>query len=260
MAGKNTQNLDLIFALITVGMIVLSLAIICAVFFYQRKLQRRKNQMKNLEIEYQKNLVNASIEARELEQRRIAFELHDDVGSTLTAIKFSIAAAVMDEGAKATLNEHLGNAVQKVRRISYDLLPSILDEMGIVAGTGSLVSNLDLQIPEIEFTVQAVNDPRSELQTKEVDLAIYRVLQELLNNIIKYAEATKVHVILVQDEQGIELSVADNGKGFDPAKDVDKNSPSLGMRNMEMRMQQIGGTMNFNKTQNGTKVLVRWKV
>lgn len=258
MAGQDAQNLDLKFAIITIGMVVLSLAIIGAVFFYQQKLQNRKNQLKNIEIEHQKKLLNASIEAREAEQRRIAFELHDDVGSTLTAIKFSMAAAQMDDSLKEQLNTNLVRVIQKVRRISYELLPSILDEMGIIAGASSLVKNLNEQIDHIDFTIQPVRDPAAPEQSKDVELAVYRVLQELLNNIVKYSGATHVRVLLVQNEDGLELIIDDDGNGFDP-KTVDKKSPSLGLRNIEMRMQQIHATVKYTKKEIGTRVVVKWE-
>lgn len=240
-------------------MIILALGIICAVFFYQRKLQRRKNQLKNLEIAYQKDLVSAAIDGREQEKRRIAFELHDDVGSTLTAIKFGVASANLDEGAKKLLNDNLSHAIQKIRKISYELLPSILDELGIVAGANSLINTLESQVKEINFSIQAVNDPKSEKQTKDIELAMYRVMQELLNNIIKYADARNVSVLFIQDENGLDIIIDDDGKGFDPNRDVDKSNPSLGMRNIAMRLQHIGGTINFTKKERGTRVRVQWK-
>lgn len=254
MAGKSSESLDLFFVIVTVGMILLSLAIISAVFFYQQKLQRRRNQLKNVEIDYQKNLLNASIEAREMEQRRIAFELHDDIGSTLTAIKFSLANAKVEESVMTNLN----NAIQKVRRISYELLPSILDEMGLLSGATSLVNNLNDQIRNIEFSIQPVRDPQSPEQTKEIELALYRVLQELLNNIVKYANASTVNVLLIQNELGIDMIIEDDGDGFNP-ESVNRVSSSLGLRNMEMRIQQIDGSLKFEKKSKGTRVVVKWE-
>jgi len=259
MDGKNTNNLDLVFAIITVGMILLALGIIASVFLYQQKLQKRKEQIKNLEIDYQKDLVNSSIEAREMEQRRIALELHDDVGSTLTAIKFAIAAAPISTDVKKNLNENLIEAIQKVRRISNELLPSILEELGLIAASVSLVGKLQDQIPTMTFDIQSVQDPPSEAQSKEVNLAMYRVLQELLNNIIKYSGATTVRVFLQQNEQGLQLMVEDNGSGFIPDDHKERSRPTLGLKNMKIRMQQINGSMKYTKLQQGTRVEVNWK-
>ena len=259
MAGENSTSLDFVFALITVGMIILALGIIASVFMYQRKLQRRKNELKNMEIAYQKELVSAAIDGREQEKRRIAFELHDDIGSTLTAIKFGVASSSLKAEEKNLLNESLVEAIQKVRKISYEMLPSILDELGIIAGATSLISTLNAQIKDIEFEIRAVNDPKTPKQTRDIELAFYRVLQELLNNIVKYSEAKNVMVVLVQDENGLSLTIDDDGKGFDPKTDVDQANPSLGMRNVAMRIQHIGGTIIFTKKERGTKVLVKWE-
>jgi signal transduction histidine kinase len=257
MDGRHT-NLELIFALVTLGMILLALGIISLVFIYQRKIQKKQSEMQELDISYQKGLVNAIIEARETEQRRIALELHDDVGSTLTAIKFSVLSLQMEEKTKETLTHNLNDAIQKVRRISNELLPSILEELGLLTAANSLVKQLNDQLEEVTISIQVVQDPPAIGQTKEVNLAFYRVLQELLNNIIKYADATVVEVWLVQNEEGLEMTISDNGKGFIPNKEVNIERPSLGLRNMESRLQQINGDIAYEKQTKGTKVRVEW--
>lgn len=258
MDGKNATNLELVFAIVTFGIILLVVGIITFVFVYQRKMQRKKRQIQEMEVDYQKDMVNAVIEAREMEQRRIALELHDDVGSTLTAIKFSVASLPTDLESKESLNANLNSAIQKVRRISNELLPSILEELGLVTAANSLVKQINEQIPTTQFTIQAVQDPAATDQTKDVNLAFYRVLQELLNNIIKYAEATIVTVWLNQNEDGLEMIVTDNGVGFTPEDHKNRERPSLGLKNMESRMQKIGGKMQYSKLDVGTKVSVTW--
>ncbi len=131
--------------------------------------------------------------------------------------------------------------------------------MGLLSGATSIVNGLNDQIPHIHFSIQPVRDPQAPEQTKEIELALYRVLQELLNNIVKYSNASTVNVLLIQNELGIELILDDDGDGFDP-RSVDKASSSLGLRNMEMRIQQIDGSLKFEKKNNGTRVVVKWEV
>lgn len=258
MDGQHT-NLELVFALVTLGMILLALGIISLVFIYQRKIQKKQSELKEMDLSYQKGLVNAIIEAREMEQRRIALELHDDVGSTLTAIKFSVLSLQMEDETKETLTHNLNDAIQKVRRISNELLPSILEELGLLTAANSLVKQLNEQLDGVSIIIQVIQDPPSSFQTKDVNLAFYRVLQELLTNIIKYAEATHVKVWLNQNEDGLEMTISDNGKGFIPSKSVNPERPSLGLRNMESRLQQINGQIAYEKQIKGTKVRIEWR-
>ena len=208
-------------------------------------------------MQYQKELVAATIQTRENEQRRIALELHDDVGSTLTAIKFSIPSLDIPESEREKLNDTLGMAIQKVRRISNDLLPSILEELGLKVAVRSLIKTLN-EGGSLKYGLETSEEKIR--YPKEVELAFYRVLQELLNNILKYAEAKHVQVELIITPIGIRLSVNDDGKGFIPEDHKDKERPSLGLRNMESRMQQIKGTIHYEKIQpTGTRVTLDWK-
>jgi len=242
----------------TMGMMILAMGIIVFFFTYQRKMVAKQNEMNVQALEYQKMLMDAVIQTRELEQRRIALELHDDVGSTLTAIKFSIPQLTIVASEKELLLNNLNNAIQKVRRISNDLLPSILEELGLRTAIRSLVKTLN-DTTKVSFILES-NPVGNFRHSKEVELAFYRVLQELLNNILKYAEATKVEVIVSADVNSLRMVVLDNGKGFVPADHLDKETPSLGLKNMESRVQQIKAELRFEKlTISGTKVSVVWK-
>ncbi len=90
-------------------------------------------------------------------------------------------------------------------------------------------------------------------------MAVYRILQELLNNILKYAEATIIEIVLEQNEEGIQLSVVDNGKGFVPTKEDKRKSQSLGLKNIESRSQQIGAEITYHLLEPGTKVILLWE-
>jgi signal transduction histidine kinase len=259
MDGTQKTNYEMIFYIITVGMIFLSFAIIVFVIVYQRKMQRKRFEFQQLKLDNQQQLTTSIIEAKEAEQRRIALELHDDVGSTLTAIKFMVAVLPEDLAAKEKLNETLVNVIKKVRRISNELLPTVLEEFGLIAALNSLSNQLNDQISGINIQITATNHGVSEAQTKDVELSCYRIIQELLNNIIKYANATIVTIQVNQSSSGLNINVIDNGDGFNPKTHTPKSLPTLGLKNMESRVQHIGAKMNFKKSENGTKVSLRWK-
>lgn len=257
MDGQQGVDLGTVVIFGTMGMIILAMGIIVFFFIYQKRMVAKQNELAIQALEHQKSLIHAVIQTREIEQRRIALELHDDVGSTLTAIKFSIPQLTISSEEKEQLSTNLNNAIQKVRRISNDLLPSILEELGLQTAVRNLIKNLN-ETTSIEFVADFGGEERR--QSKEVELAYYRVLQELLNNILKYANATKVEIVLASEPLSLHMVVSDNGKGFVPSDHTERERPSLGLRNMESRIQQIHGSMRFEKLPTaGTKVTVVWK-
>jgi signal transduction histidine kinase len=249
---------ELIFAIVTIVMILFAIGIIAFVFIYNKKIHDKKEELRQQEISYQKELVNAMISSREEEQRRIAQELHDDVGSTITAIKFSVSSLTIDADSKAILSENLNKAIAKVRRLSNELQPSVLEELGLLPAVNNLIKGLQIQLPTKKFAISMVKDDEHNKQTKEVNLALYRVIQELINNIIKYAEATEISILLIQNKTGVQFELTDNGIGFAPTKEDLRKLNSLGLKNIASRLQQINGELKYIKQKTGTKTTVTW--
>lgn len=259
MAQQTASNLGLLLIIGTLAMFIMALSIIVFAVLYQQKMRRKKQEMIQMELNYKNEMVQATLDAKELEQRRIAIELHDDIGSSLTALKLSFASLPIDEEERKLLNKGIQDTINKVRSLSNRLLPTILEELGLIPAVKSLVNTLVQQIPHVDFSIIAVNDPPHETQTREVSLAVYRILQELINNILKYADATKIEITLEQNEEGIQLSVIDNGKGFVPTQEDKRKSQSLGLKNIESRSQQIDAKITYQLMDPGTKVILIWQ-
>lgn len=253
------SNLGLMLIIATLAMFIMALSIIVFAVLYQQKMRRKKQEMVQMELNYKHEMVQATLDAKELEQRRIAIELHDDIGSSLTALKLSFVSLPIDDKERKLLNEGIQETINKVRGLSNRLLPTILEELGLISAAKSLVNTLSQQIQDTSFSIIAVNDPPHEFQTREVSLAVYRILQELLNNILKYAEARSIDIILEQDERGIRMIVSDDGKGFVPTKEDKLKSQSLGLKNIESRSQQIGAVIEYQLLNPGTKVILTWE-
>ncbi|MNE21053.1 Signal transduction histidine-protein kinase/phosphatase DegS [compost metagenome] len=139
------------------------------------------------------------------------------------------------------------------------MLPSILEELGLIPAVKSLINTLSLQISTVQFSVMAVNDPKNESQTREISLGLYRILQELINNILKYADATEIQIVVEQNSQGTQIVLTDNGKGFVPTKEDKLKSQSLGLKNIESRSQQIQAKIDYELLNPGTKVTITWQ-
>lgn len=190
MENKAGMNIEWVILLGSFGMITLALSIIVFAALYQRKYAQKKAQLHEKDLQHQKLLVNAVIETKEQEQKRIAMELHDDVGSALTAIKFMVSGIEIDAETKDVLQESISSAISNVRRISNDLLPSILDEMGLKTAMLAFVKTLPETVHFTSSGQEWTNLPKS------VSLALYRITQELINNILKYAEADVAGCVL----------------------------------------------------------------
>jgi signal transduction histidine kinase len=136
-------------------------------------------------------------------------------------------------------------------------LPSILEELGLVTAVKSLIKTLS-DNKALTYIFEAYGE--QVRHPKDVELACYRVLQELLNNILKYAHATNVRVEITTNQTGIQITVVDDGNGFIPEDHIDRERPSLGLKNIESRIQQIQGDITYEKRlPKGTKVLIDWK-
>ncbi len=179
---------------------------------------------------------------REDERARLARELHDELGGLLTATKLDVARIRKrihdDTGYKqqllAHLSESLDAGIALKRRIIEDLRPSSLSNLGLKA-------TLTTQCAEFAQRAELTVDTQLDELTlpDEQALAIYRMVQEALTNIAKYAEAHRVQVVLRRSGDQIELRVEDDGRGFDPA--VHPTSGGHGLRGMRFRIRACGG-------------------
>lgn len=242
----------------TLALVILAMGILVFAVIYQYRMRHKRTEIDRLKQAYLQGLIEAELQAKEIEQRRLAIELHDDIGSSLTALKFSFVDLPLSPEQKNMLNKHTQDTINKVRAISNRLLPTILEELGLLPAVKSLYHNLQNQIPTKQFQVITVNDPKSTQQTREVELTVYRIIQELTNNIIKYADADTLKVIVEQDEAGLVVTLHDNGKGFIPKK-TDIKETSLGLKSIENRINTIKATITYQLTNPGTTVQIIWK-
>jgi signal transduction histidine kinase len=126
----------------TGGLILIAFIIILFVIFYQRKMFAKKNQLNQLTIENQKQLLEAVLTTKETEQKRIAQELHDEIGSSVNSIKMYLHSIPLEEQVKQKLTDDLVHVSKNIRRISNDLMPAVLEELGLIAALKYLCKKL----------------------------------------------------------------------------------------------------------------------
>ncbi len=250
---EKSEEISFILIIGTGGMIFLAMLVIIFIVVYQRKMFAKQNQLKVLELESQKKLVESTIQAKEREQKRVAQELHDDIGASLTAVRFLLQQVDDSVKIKPELISSISEITKKVRRISNDLLPSVLEEFGLQEAIKDLVetfrqsSGIKIQYSSDLYTISFLK--------KDIELSLFRIVQELMNNILKYAEATEVSIKLSNTLRQIEIVIEDNGNGIIPDKDVP--TKSLGLKNIESRLQYINGSIKRENNQpKGTIVTI----
>jgi len=259
---QSSSEVDLYLAIFG-GSFVMLLLVGCVVGFivlYQRRLFRQEMNFKKMEVKYQQELIDSTLEGIESERKRLARDLHDEIGAALSAMRLLVGQIPAESKVSADVSLLtdkykllIDNTIDSVRRISNDLLPSGLEEFGLTyAIEGLCEKSLELTEADIQWTVEDIPDTSSKL-----NLMVYRLVQELLNNTIKYAEATQIEISITKEEKQLLLHYTDNGKGFDYEEAYRKKS--LGLKNIETRTRMFNGTLEF-KTQPNAGISVKVSV
>ena len=196
-----------------------------------------------------RTLTRRVVELQEDERRRISRELHDGINQMLVAVKYKL------EMAEVKINRHdidsladirrshelLSVAIQEVRRISHDLRPSVLDDLGLNAALESLCHDFKehtgIKVSSTLPDTESIH-PRAELET-----TLYRITQEAFTNIEKHASATEVRLSLVSNDRSLHLVIEDNGRGFDAehAMQLSGSDTGIGLKNFKERVNLLDG-------------------
>jgi PAS domain S-box-containing protein len=200
--------------------------------------------------------------AKEAEGRRIARELHDNLGSALTGLKIDLTwvsrhlPEAMDETVRqklANMADHIDEAMQQVRNIATELRPSVLDDLGLVAAIKWQAKEFQ-QRTEIICRVTARQE--EIFLSPEKSTALFRILQEILTNVARHAQATSVQIRIEKKKHYVELKVADNGRGIQASE---LSAPTaLGLLGMRERAADLGGSVEITGAAGkGTTVTVQ---
>ena len=203
-------------------------------------------------------LTQRVFDAQEEERGRVARELHDSISQILVGVKYSLdiakrRAGQSDPNIAKPLDkgiDHLSGAIQEVRRISRDLRPGVLDDLGLGPAIKALADDFRSRT-DIETRFETVVF-RNRLD-QDARIALYRIAQEALTNVERHSQATRVDIDLRGHTRGATLRIRDNGAGL-PRVENRKSRRGIGLRNMQERMDQLGGTLTVKSGQNGTTI------
>ncbi len=204
--------------------------------------------------------------AHELERKKIASELHDSLGSSLSAIKLSIEHALdrilKGDAGQALLERSIGltqETIEDVRRMIMDLRPSMLDDLGLIETVGWFLRHFKENYPGIDIEKKVT---LKENQIPEpLKIVMFRLLQEAFHNIGKYSRTNSVKLRLVRRRGALELTIRDYGQGFDMVSALSRESGArgLGLTSMKERTEFSGGCFKIaSKIGKGTLIRASW--
>jgi PAS domain S-box-containing protein len=201
------------------------------------------------------------LEVQESERRFLARELHDEIGQTLTGLKLILDTLKTDnEGEfqkKHRAIDLVNELLSRVRELSLDLRPPMLDDFGLVPAAQWMIEKYEQQTGIMVY-FNHENIDKDKRYSFEIETGLYRVIQEALNNVARHARVNLVKVILAEDDQGISALVSDNGIGFDLNEKLHDAARSNGIMGMQERLGLIGGVIQIETAPGeGASVLAR---
>jgi len=234
---RNITILLVISALLCIAVMTLGIIII-------RRKNKEKHRQEIIRLE-------SLLDGQDKERKRIAEELHDGLNGDLSAIKYRLSG-LEDTGLQLEDRENLlktiemiDNACTQVRRISHNLMPSSILDFGLVETVNQYCSKINSSHP-LTLDFQYFGNP--SVLPKKAETVIYRIIQELINNIIKHSKATSALVQMNFHENELSITVEDNGVGFE----VKNAKNGLGLKNIESRIQLLKATFEIDSGSKGT--------
>lgn len=260
LQGNNNRLNSMLFG-------VLSFLLFLTVLFlwiynnYQKKLSYQKEvnlqqELDSLENEQKLSISNALIEGEEIERKRIARDLHDGLGSMLSGLKIHLNLADKEKKVDTSnINMMLNNSIKELRNISQNLMPESLMKLGLEHALKDLCASHCNSETTIEFQYLI----KKSAFPQHFKMMIFRIIQELLNNALKYSKASQILVSCSQNKDVFFITVEDNGVGFD-VEEVEKRD-GMGLRNIKNRVAFLNGKMEIDSEINkGTSTYIELKI
>lgn len=256
---KDKQNLVKNIIIISIASLLILLTIVTVLIFRKKKIEQQAKL--DAALAHQKEERNkAVIEAEEKERKRIAQDLHDGVGQLLSAAKLNLSHLETqlhlknEEELSAMQNaiNLVDDSVKEVRNVSHSMMPNTLIKLGLVSAIREFISKLG-NAPHLKIDLEIVG--LNNRLDSNVETILYRVIQEIVNNIIKHAKASQISMQLVKHESELNIMIEDNGVGFDTT--LIESFDGIGLKGIQSRIDFLNGTVHFDSTLGkGTTVII----
>lgn len=251
-ANNAGGNISTVLFFGTMGMLSLAVGLVIFIVFHQRRVIRYQMQLQEMEEVQQKILLNASIRWQEEERQRIAADLHDDAGPLLATARLYLNENLVHQDISTQLQsiynakQIIDDTIQLIRNISHSLMPPTLKNFGLESAVNDLfqkISGSGVINASCRF-----HDYRQRLKPEQ-ELLIFRVIQELVNNIFKHSGSSFIHVTQNYNEDHFFLRLHHDGRGITQAdfERLNKSSLGLGLKNIQSRVKVLHGRIEFEK-------------
>lgn len=255
LTKKESQNYLLLS--ISMGLLVLAGFTYLGYRNFRKRDQLKTVEISKLKYEQESKVYNAMLEGQENERKRLAIDLHDGLAGRLSATRIKLEKLAKNSEQKKTKKDfkeaasHIDNSLTELRGIAMNLMPETLFKYGLKNAIEDYCSSISSGLDDIKFILQFY-DTEKEL-SNNVTLTIYRIIQELINNAIKHSMATEVLIQYVIENNKINITVEDNGKGF--TMDSIEGKGRMGLENLKTRVAYLNGEIDFDSSLNeGTNV------
>ncbi len=241
---KELNFLDVFLPLITVVFII-ALGVVLLNQHFQKNLFRQQIKQEELRQKHQQELLRSSIDAQEELRKRIAQDLHDELGAALSIARMQLVKAENDAAADspamknslANIRSITENALSSMRKISHQLMPPMLERYGLLKTLQSVQEQVN-QTNDLQLHLHSAAELPD--MSWEVKVSVYRITMELIQNTIKHAGASTIHIDLGGHSGSFALAYTDNGKGLNA-----KAGRGLGLKSLEARVNALGGTLEI---------------
>jgi len=208
--------------------------------------------------EQRRILLKKLVLSHEEERRRVALELHDELGPSLSSLRISAGTLAgrsgVDDVAAADLEQRIGQVIDGVRRMAFLLRPSVLDDYGLAAALKRYAEDVTRQ-GALNVDCQVVGVSPGDRFPPDVEIALYRIAQEAVTNVLRHARATTASIVLVRRHGSLSLVVEDDGCGMDPHAPEAGAASGVGLAGMRERAHLIGGMLNIESSRgSGTAI------
>jgi PAS domain S-box-containing protein len=201
---------------------------------------RQAEEATQLRLRQQQEVLSAILSTQEVERKRIAEALHNGLGQLLYAAKLNLEGRAGTPASPRASLKLLHEAIRTTRTISFELTPGILEDFGLTYALEELLRRIPRKSLQVQLQTQGLEEPLPKL----LEVAVYRIVQELFNNIIKHAQAQEAFIYVEREADRLSVTVEDDGQGFD---DANNHTPrgGIGLPGLRNRISLLGGTFNI---------------
>jgi two-component system, NarL family, sensor kinase len=246
------EGISLVLFMGTLGMLVLTIGLILFIIFHQRKVIRYQLRLQQMEQQQQQILLNASIRLQEEERQRLAADLHDDAGPLLATARLYLNENLVNQDKATQLQsiyqarQILDDTIQLIRNISHSLMPPTLKNFGLESAINDMFQKIS---GSGQINASSRFHEYKDRLKPEKELIVYRVLQELVNNILKHSNSSFIHLTQNMQNGSCLLRLHHDGRGIVQTdfEKLNKSNIGLGLKNISSRLKVAHGNILFEK-------------